>query len=223
MKKSPAFPAAVFTLALLVISQSGCASNSASIKASKSGAGFVELSGKVVETAEAGGYTYICLEENGKKIWAAAPTMKVEVGEELALMPGAEMSNFNSKSLGRTFEKIIFSGGLLQRKTVPAATGQTVAAAKALEQPVLAGKVAETMNAASYTYIRLEKDGRSSWSAVPSTQVKVGDEIEIIPGTDMGGFTSKSLNKTFDNIHFSAGIKGEKAIKALLPQSHPEL
>jgi len=222
MKKSPAFPAAVFALALLIISQAGCASNSTSTKAPDSGAGFVALSGKVVETAEAGGYTYICLEENGRKIWAAAPTMKVQIGEVLQLMPGAEMSNFSSKSLGRTFEKIIFSGGVLQRKTVRAATDQKVTA-KALEKPVLAGKVAETMNAASYTYIRLEKDGRSGWSAVPSTQVKVGDEIEIIPGTDMGGFTSKSLNKTFDNIHFSAGIKSEKAGKALLPQSHPAL
>lgn len=222
MKKNLSFPGAVFALALVVTSQTGCASNSASTKVPDAGAGFVALSGKVVETAEAGGYTYICLEENGKKIWAAAPTMKVDIGEELQLMPGAEMNKFSSKSLGRTFEKIIFSGGLLQRKSVPAATGQTVAA-KVLEKPVLAGKVAETMNAASYTYIRLEKEGRSSWSAVPSTGVKVGDEIEIIPGTDMGGFTSKSLNKTFDNIHFSAGIKGEKAGTALLPKSHPAL
>ena len=221
MIKHLSFPAAVF--ALIVVSQAGCASNSASTKGPVSGAGFVELSGKVVETAEAGGYTYICLEENGRKTWAAAPTMKVEVGEELELMPGAEMSNFSSKSLGRTFEKIIFSGGLLQRKTVPATAGQEVVAAKSMEKAVLAGKVVETMNAGAYTYLRLEKDGRSSWSAVPSTGIKVGDEIELIPGNDMGEFTSKSLHKTFDNIHFSAGIKDEKAGKALLPRSHPAL
>jgi len=221
MIKRLSFPAAIF--ALLVISQTGCASKSPSTKGPLSGAGFMELSGKVVETAEAGGYTYICLEENGRRTWAAAPTMKVEVGEELELMPGAEMSNFSSKSLGRTFEKIIFSGGLLQRKTVPATAGQKAVAAKSIEKPVLAGKVVETMNAGAYTYIRLEKDGRSSWSAVPSTEIKVGDEIELIPGTDMGEFTSKSMHKTFDSIHFSAGIKGEKAGRALLPQSHPAL
>lgn len=221
MIKHLSFPAAVF--ALIVVSQAGCASNSTSTKGPVSGTGFVELSGKVVETAEAGGYTYICLEENGRKTWAAAPTMKVEVGEELELMPGAEMSNFSSKSLGRTFEKIIFSGGLLQRKTVSATAGQKVVVAKSMEKPVLAGKVVETMNAAGYTYLRLEKDGRSSWSAVPSTGIKVGDEIELIPGTDMGEFTSKSLNKTFDSIHFSAGIKGEKAGKALFSRSHPAL
>lgn len=70
------------------------------------------LSGKVVETMNAGGYTYVCLEKNGKKTWAAAPEMKVSVGQELSLMPGQEMGNFTSKTLNRTFDKIVFSPGL---------------------------------------------------------------------------------------------------------------
>jgi hypothetical protein len=70
------------------------------------------LTGTVVETAEAGGYTYICLEKDGKKSWAAVPPMAVKVGEEIALAPGMVMSNFVSKSLNRTFDKIVFSTGL---------------------------------------------------------------------------------------------------------------
>jgi len=65
--------------------------------------------------------------------------------------------------------------------------------------------------------------GKSGRFAVPSTRVTVGDQIEIIPGTDMGRFTSKSLKKTFDNIHFAAGIKGGKPNKDLPPLSHPAL
>jgi hypothetical protein len=69
------------------------------------------LSGKVVETMNAGGYTYVCLEKNGKKTWVAVPEMQITVGQNISLQPGAEMVGFRSKSLNRTFESIIFSAG----------------------------------------------------------------------------------------------------------------
>jgi hypothetical protein len=69
------------------------------------------LSGKVVETMNAGGYTYVRLENNGKKTWIAVPQMKAAVGQQMAFQPGQEMTNFTSKSLNRTFDSIIFSNG----------------------------------------------------------------------------------------------------------------
>jgi hypothetical protein len=72
------------------------------------------LSGKVVETMDAGGYTYVLLEKNGKKTWVAVPQMKVTVGQEIAFGPGMEMANFPSRTLNRTFEKIFFTGGPLK-------------------------------------------------------------------------------------------------------------
>ncbi len=72
------------------------------------------LSGKVVETMNAGGYTYVLLEKEGKKSWIAVPQIKVTVGQDIAFQPGIEMANFPSKTLNRTFEKIFFSGGLLK-------------------------------------------------------------------------------------------------------------
>jgi hypothetical protein len=69
------------------------------------------LTGKVVETMNSGGYTYVCLEKKGKKTWVAVPEMKIAVGQQISLQPGQEMVNFTSKSLGRTFDSIIFSGG----------------------------------------------------------------------------------------------------------------
>lgn len=78
----------------------------------KAGAfGSSALSGKVVETMNAGGYTYIRLEKKGKKTWVAVPEMKVSVGKQISLLPGQEMVNFRSNSLNRTFDSIIFSGG----------------------------------------------------------------------------------------------------------------
>jgi hypothetical protein len=207
MKKSLLMvPAAALALAL-VLAQGGCAGRSAAVKGEGADAGFVKISGKVVETADAGGYTYVWLEKDGKRTWVAAPPMKVKVGDELDLLPGTEMNNFHSNAMDRTFEKIIFSGGVVP---VP---GQAAAAkpAKGKEAPppaVLAGKVIETMDAKGYTYILLEKDGKQGWSAVPATSVKVGEELELVPGNDMGQFTSSALHRTFESIHFSGGVKG---------------
>ncbi len=75
------------------------------------------LSGKVVETMNAGGYTYVRLEKGGKKTWVAVPEMKVSVGQKVALQPGQAMENFTSKTLGRTFDVIIFSGGPLSAQS----------------------------------------------------------------------------------------------------------
>ena len=69
------------------------------------------LSGKVVETMDAGGYTYVLLEKKGAKTWVAVPHMKVTVGQEVVFQPGQEMANFKSRALNRTFERILFSGG----------------------------------------------------------------------------------------------------------------
>lgn len=71
------------------------------------------LSGKVVETMNSGGYTYVSLENNGKKTWIALPDSKVKVGQQITCQPGMPMQNFTSKTLNRTFDTIIFSGGIL--------------------------------------------------------------------------------------------------------------
>lgn len=69
------------------------------------------IAGKVVETMDSGGYTYVCLEKSGKKTWVAVPEMKVTVGAKMAFLPGTVMPDFMSKSLNRTFDSIVFSSG----------------------------------------------------------------------------------------------------------------
>ena len=71
------------------------------------------LSGKVVETMNSGGYTYVNLENGGKRTWVALPDSKVKVGQQITCQPGMPMQNFKSKTLNRTFDVIIFSGGII--------------------------------------------------------------------------------------------------------------
>lgn len=74
----------------------------------------VAAKGKIVETMDVGSYTYVCVENEGQKQWAAIPTTVVKVGETVELKPGMVMRNFASKSLNRTFDTIIFSQGIVK-------------------------------------------------------------------------------------------------------------
>jgi hypothetical protein len=83
----------------------------------------VPLSGKVLETMDGGGYTYVLLNSGGEKIWVAIPITKVTVGQQLDLVPGFEFKNFSSKALNRKFDRVVFSAGIAdsQVKLSPAA------------------------------------------------------------------------------------------------------
>ncbi len=74
------------------------------------------LSGKVAESIDSAGYTYILLEDKGEKVWVAVPEMQVSVGEEVVLKPGIEMVNFTSSTLNRTFERVILSPGSVSER-----------------------------------------------------------------------------------------------------------
>jgi len=210
-----------------------------------------DLSGKVVEAMDAGGYSYICLEKAGKKTWIAAPLMKVTLGQELKFFPGAVMKQFTSKALNRTFDEVVFSGGVDAAPAQPAAA-EAKPNYQETDEEILTGKVVKTMDASNYTYILVEKDGKAAWSAVPTFRVQLGDQVEVQPGTPMGQFTSKLLGVTFKSIYFASGVKvlnrdngaapaegaaaaaepaaqaadaapGQKSLVDSLPPSHPKI
>lgn len=190
----------------------------------------VGVSGKVVETLQAGGYTYVNVEKDGKKTWAAmSSSFAAKVGDEISLKPGMVMKNFNSKSMNRTFEAIVFTDGPTnQAAAKPHTMGEEAAKAAAPQTPAkLSGKVVETMDAGGYTYLNLEKDGKTAWAAIPATKVSVGQQVEVQPGMPMTNFTSKSLNRTFERIDFSSGLVTEGSAVATpagtppLPAGHP--
>ncbi len=66
----------------------------------------------------------------------------------------------------------------------------------------LGGKVVETMDAASYTYVQFKTGGKSLWLATSKLDVKKGDLVSFEGGQLMHKFHSKSLNRTFDEIYF---------------------
>ncbi len=69
---------------------------------------------KVTQTMDSGGYTYVeAADEKGQKVWMALPQTKVAVGDAIEYPADAmPMTNFKSKTLNRTFDKILFIPGI---------------------------------------------------------------------------------------------------------------
>ena len=76
------------------------------------------------------------------------------------------------------------------------------------KEEAIRGVVVETMNSGGYTYLLIERPEGKDWFAVPESLVRVGDEVQVAPGVQMGSYTSKTLDRTFDQIVFSSGITG---------------
>ncbi len=65
--------------------------------------------GKVVSTMNASGYTYMEVEENGKKFWIATMEVAVKPGDDVVFPDSPPVENFHSKTLNRTFDRIILA------------------------------------------------------------------------------------------------------------------
>lgn len=75
---------------------------------------------------------------------------------------------------------------------------------------ILEGSVVETMNSSGYTYMLVSNGGLQQWVAIPETTVAKGDRVRYHQGMTMNDFHSKTLNKTFSSILFSAGLTEER-------------
>jgi hypothetical protein len=64
--------------------------------------------GRVVQTFDSGGFTYVQLDVDGSDVWIAGPPTRIAVGDLLATSEGVLMADFHSRTLNRTFERIWF-------------------------------------------------------------------------------------------------------------------
>jgi hypothetical protein len=89
-----------------------------------------DLTGTVVETMDAGGYTYLLIKTPaGDKKWAAVTQTKVKKGDKASVVNSMDMKNFESPSLKRKFDVIAF--GQLGDGAAPAANPHAGAAKEA--------------------------------------------------------------------------------------------
>jgi len=84
------------------------------------------------------------------------------------------------------------------------------------------GNVVETMNSGGYTYVQVDTGTEKFWAAAPEFVVKVGDAVIVPEGMLMQNHTSKSLDRTFDQIFFVEAIvsPGSADAAAAAPADH---
>jgi len=66
------------------------------------------LKGKVINTMNASGYTYVEVDTGENKVWAAGPVTPIKVGQQIEFLTRMPMHDFQSKSLNRTFPIVYF-------------------------------------------------------------------------------------------------------------------
>ncbi len=142
------------------------------------------IKGKVLETMDTAGYTYIQVDAPEGKVWVAIPQSKIEVGQEVLANPGMVMKDFESKSLNKTFDVIIFSSGLgdpskpfapKKKAAMGGMGGSSFAAAMQAESGGANphGNTGGAMGGAAMA----EPSGGSTTAIVPAAEVKVDKAI----------------------------------------------
>jgi len=125
--------------------------------------------GKVLETMNAGAYTYVRVDLGGKDVWAAGPQVSVQPGDTVTLPPGMAMKDYRSTTLDRAFPLVYFVGAI---QTGAAATPDAAAMAAAHKGVVTAAP------AAAAPVARLD-GGRTVEEIVTQSADLAGKEIAV--------------------------------------------
>jgi hypothetical protein len=162
-------------------------------------AGEPQLQGTLKERLDASGYSYLRLETATGERWAAVPQVDLKTGSTVTVDVQAEMKDFESKTLKRTWPTIAFGTVPTARPTNPHEAGLPKTSPST---PPLDGTVVELINTTTYTYLRLTTSSGDVWAAVPLTKVANGAKARVLNPQPMDGFKSPTLNRTFEHIVF---------------------
>jgi hypothetical protein len=83
-----------------------------------------------------------------------------------------------------------------------AAPAPQAAIAPATATAGIRGKVTEKIDAAQYSYLKLQTAEGETWTAVPKTDKGVGAEVVVVNAVLMQNFKSNSMGRTWDRIAF---------------------
>jgi hypothetical protein len=72
---------------------------------------------KITETLSSGGYTYMKVAEGKNSYWVAMTQRKVKVGDNISFSEQGWMKNFQSKTLNRSFDNILFAADVSAAKS----------------------------------------------------------------------------------------------------------
>jgi hypothetical protein len=173
-----------------------------------------QLHGKLLESLDAAGYTYLRLKTDAGEQWAAVRETKVKKGDVVTVNAQMTMNGFESKTLKRKFDSIVF-GTLAGRQDV--APPQSMASASP-QQPAASpmGTAVQHMNAgtANVGDVKVVKaDGGKSVAEAWAGKDQLKDKPVVIRGKVVK-FLSGIMGKNWLHLRDGSGAadKGDNDI-----------
>ena len=108
------------------------------------------------------------------------------------------------------------------QQPAPAKPGEGAApgaAAEAAPAGGLTGKLVERIDAAPYSYLKLQTAQGEAWAAVPQTTAANGTSLTVVNAFPMKDFESKTLNRKFAVVYFGTLAGQDGAPKGAMPAS----
>lgn len=84
----------------------------------------------------------------------------------------------------------------------------------------ISGKLLERIDAAPYSYLRIQSAGGEVWAAVPEIKAEKGSDVTVFNAMQMNNFESKTLKRTFEVVYFGTTAPPASA-DAPVPAGHP--
>jgi len=118
MKTSKLLQGVISALFFLTATQAGGFSTSDSAMPSPK-PDVIAHTATVEETMNSGGYTYARVKKDNRTFWIAGPPTELKKGETISFYEQMMMEQFNSKTLKRTFDRILFVSAISKGDTLP--------------------------------------------------------------------------------------------------------
>lgn len=142
------------------------------------------LSGVVLETMNAGRYTYLRVKEGDREQWAAGLQTQVAVGDTVQLVGLMPMGRFNSPTLKRTFDDMLFVSEIRVngKPSADGAAADSVQAAPSGELPPGHPDISGPNAALPAGHPPIEAPDTGTASPEPAAALLTGEVVQTLVG-----------------------------------------
>jgi len=170
-----------------------------------------QVKGQVLEVKDVDAYTYLRLKTANGETWAAVNRAQVKKGAEVTIENPMVMRNFESRSLNRTFDTIVF-GSLAGSAGTAAAPMGSAAPASGADPANPHGaplKTAEVSAAGAVKVPKAEGVNGRTVAEVNSDRVKLKDKAVAIRATVVK-VTANVMGKNWIHLRDGSGSEADK-------------
>jgi hypothetical protein len=158
------------------------------------------VTGEVLEVKDVDSYTYLRLKTAQGETWAAVPTAALKKGAKVTIVNPTVMRNFESKTLKKTFDTVVFGTLATGAGAAPNAATEVAAAHAGLAKPADVGDV------------RVPKATGANARTVGEVMAKPGDmkDKPVLVRGKVVKYTPGIMGKNWIHLRDGSGSAGDK-------------